>query len=187
MSNGVISCPFLNERQKVFRKVEVVLWTVMEILFLKQQQTEGKVRKFHNFLSIDDVRKLYSSPELSETLPRSFQYLLVFGVAIITSMRPTEFSLLQTTQIRNPIISGKRAFKISDNMGAKDVTCKNAKGGIFQVKGTPKEIAIFALWKLDGKATIYKYIEKYMDVRLSIMLAEDKNNSFFTTINGNSI
>lgn len=94
--------PLLNERHKPFGNVGGGLWKVMDKLFRKQQ-AEGMVRKSHNLLSIDDVIKLYSSPELSETTPRSFQCRLIFGVSIMTSMGPTELSVLQKTQFRKRI------------------------------------------------------------------------------------
>lgn len=57
--------PLLNEKDEGFGDVDGGLSTVMDNLFRKQQ-AEGKVRKSRNVLSNDDVKTLYSSPELSE-------------------------------------------------------------------------------------------------------------------------
>ena len=106
----------LNENDPVFGKVEGGLWTVM-VNFFGEQQANGRVRKQHNVLSVEDLKKLYCSPELSGTTPRSFQCRLIFGVALLTAMRPCELAFLKMSQFRKQRLNGSDTWVIKGIIG----------------------------------------------------------------------
>lgn len=94
-------------------------------------------------LSKDDVRVLYKSSELSESTPPSFQCRLIFGVALLTAMRPQELSLRELSQISRHVIDGVDAFIVKRKIGGTVGTCKNVRGGIKQIYKTPTEVPNF--------------------------------------------
>lgn len=88
-------------------------------------------------------------------------------------MRLTKPSLFQTTKFQKAILNDKRKVIINDMMGAIQGTCKNEKGGMREVKETSIEISILYLWQLHLKVNVYKEVEKYMDVSLSMIHLEE--------------
>lgn len=116
------------------------------VQFVLKATGREMVQTTNNVLYIDDVKRLYPSPEFSETAPRSFQCGLIFGVAVMTLMHSTGLSILQTTQFRKSVLHVKRSFIITVNMSELYDTCNNAKGKILQVKKTPKHIPTFDFW-----------------------------------------
>lgn len=54
----------------------------------------------HLVLTKQDVRKLCSSESLSKSIPHGFQALLIFGLALVTAMRPSSLTTLSMNQVK---------------------------------------------------------------------------------------
>lgn len=109
------------------------LLAICDNLF-SSQQSRGFVMKSHNVLTISDVRKLYLSPQLSPLLAHSFMTRVVFGVALMTAMRPTELHLLRLSQISTVHNNREDVLCVKGRLGSLDVISKAARGGCKNVK-----------------------------------------------------
>lgn len=177
--------PLLDEKDKIFGNVDGGLWTTLDNRS-RSLHAAGMTRKPYNVLSAEDVEKLFNSPELSGTTPRSFQCRLIFGVAILTAMRPQELSALGVDQIKRTKLEGLDAFIFKGKMGSVDGTCKNARGGLRQISETPKEVPIFNEFSMDGSVNVYQDVDRYLNIRSTIDLPDSLKNRFFLAINGNA-
>lgn len=130
---------------------------------------------------------LYNSLDLREKNPRSFQCrLIIFRIPLATAMRPTELSMLETTQFQMRCVDGENAWIITGMIGCTDGTCKNARGGVIKFNETPKEIIIRIRDQFDGSINVFTDIDKYIQVRQNIKMKPCNNTRFFAIINGNT-
>lgn len=86
-----------NEEHEIFSNVDGWLWTTMDNRS-RVVQARKKDRKPYNVLSGADVKKLFESPELRGSTPRSFLCSLMFGISMLTAMWQTEFSLFEISE-----------------------------------------------------------------------------------------
>ena len=94
-----------------------------------EQQVRGFTIKIHNVLSQDNVLKLYSSMEQSKSTPYSYQCRMIFNLALITAMRPTELFRLQISQFKLFRQGECAVWRIEGRIGSVDGTDKTMKGG----------------------------------------------------------
>lgn len=74
---------------------------------------------------------------------------------------------------RNP------AYIVKGKLRAINGTLKKAEGDIRKIKYTPKEIPIFDIDQLDGKGNVYSDADKYLAVRKTITLQNEKKIPLF--------
>lgn len=165
----------------VFNDEKQGLMTVINNRF-SEQQSRNKHVVSHNVLTGEDVKKLFESAQLSRATPASFQCRLLFGIALMTAMRPTELRLLRLSQFSKLCMSGEEVWKICSRVGSIDGTSKTSHGGWNAVNSKPKEVIIWNITSLGGSVNIYADIEEYMAMRNEIIIEKD-NDRFFAAIN----
>lgn len=91
-------------------------------------------------------------------------------------MRPIQLAFLELGQFEKITLNETNAYMVKGKLRAINKTSQNAKGGIRQIKDSPKEIPFFDIKQIDRKVNVYEDVDKYMRVRKNISLAEEKNN-----------
>ena len=83
------------------------------------QLSKGIVAESHNVHSKEDVLKLYESSLLDRSTPLGFQARLVFGIALITAMRPCALVHLTIGQVQKITCRAEGVWKICGVLGSR--------------------------------------------------------------------
>ena len=119
--------------------------TVLDKLF-SEQQVRGLTVKSHNVLCHDDIYKLYHSYFLSKNTPATYQCRMIFNLALMTAMRPSELYKIVISKFNRMIQGNTAVWKIFGRIGSIYCTVKNLKGGFKEVRLKSK--AIYILTKI---------------------------------------
>lgn len=137
------------------------------------QQSRGLVTKSHNVMSVNDIKKLYSSDKLSTEHSKGMQARTVFNIALVTGMRPGEITNLKLSQLQKICIDGENAWRMTSVIGCRRGRSKNRKGGLKAVKQKPTEIIIFDETYY-GSINVFQDLCEYLKLRLELKSPSDR-------------
>lgn len=132
------------------------------------QQSNGVLRQSNNVLSKTDLCKLFTSSSLSRATPYSFQTRLIFGIAVVTAMRPTELYTLTMGQFKKTKLNGKHVWQTKSVIGSQQGASKTFNGGFRAAGDKPTTVCVWNRDLVDGNLNVYKDSDEYISARLNL-------------------
>lgn len=127
-------------------------------------------------LSANEVLKLYHSTGLSKSHARGYATRLIFGIELMTAMRPGELYELRMMDVTYHECESKQVIRIVNTIWIIDGKSKTMEGGLQSVSEKPLEILFRKSNRLMASSTCLKIL------RTILMLSRSsggKSTTFF--------
>ncbi|PXF47492.1 hypothetical protein BWQ96_02636 [Gracilariopsis chorda] len=151
---------------------------------VRERQAAGSIIRSRNTLSKEDIKKLYSSAVLSKQTPRGFITRIIFGLALMTSLRKRELWALRMKDVTLCVEQGEKVWKIVGCNGTSGGASETQARGWALVNSKPKEVYIRNTEHLGGLVNIFKDVEEYMQIVTTMRGPEDH---FLASVNYTAI